>query len=147
MAARVPLLCLAMFLCASLQGTDSVESPVPEQLYWAIVAMILYRSWFTVAPGWTLGCSIIHHGFILVDSGLAWPGSGVETPRMSARTSSRCPTLLPAGAAAESPAPSGCTPKSGHELELRSPRPSRTGGCAAWPGCRSPFAGWCRGAS
>nr|XP_021140821.1 LOW QUALITY PROTEIN: XK-related protein 8 [Columba livia] len=66
MAARVLLVRLAMFLCASLQGTDSVESPVPEQLYWAIVAMILYRSWFTVAPGWTLGCSIIHHGFILV---------------------------------------------------------------------------------
>ncbi|KAK2518729.1 hypothetical protein Q9233_012533 [Columba guinea] len=66
-----------MFLCASLQGTDSVESPVPEQLYWAMVAMILYRRWFTVAPGRTLGCSIIHHGFILVDSG-RWPGLALE---------------------------------------------------------------------
>ncbi|XP_035420964.1 XK-related protein 8 [Cygnus atratus] len=64
------LVWLAMFLWVSLQGTDFMESPGPEQLYRAIVAVILYFSWFNVAPGRTLYRSIIYHGFILVDSTL-----------------------------------------------------------------------------
>ncbi|NWS75919.1 XKR8 protein, partial [Crotophaga sulcirostris] len=59
-------------LCApgDLQGTDLMESPGPEQLYRAMVAVILYFSWFNVAPGRTLPRSIIYHGFMLVDSAL-----------------------------------------------------------------------------
>uniref|UniRef100_A0A8C5UIS8 XK-related protein n=1 Tax=Malurus cyaneus samueli TaxID=2593467 RepID=A0A8C5UIS8_9PASS len=64
------LVWLAMFLWVSLQGTDFMESPGPEQLYRAIVAVILYFSWFNVAQGRTLYRSIIYHGFILVDSTL-----------------------------------------------------------------------------
>ncbi|NXC40723.1 XKR8 protein, partial [Penelope pileata] len=70
-----PLVWLAMFLWVTLQGTDFMESPGPEQLYRAVVAVILYFSWFNVAPGRTLQRSIIYHGFILVDSALlalAW---------------------------------------------------------------------------
>ncbi|XP_003212544.2 XK-related protein 8 isoform X1 [Meleagris gallopavo] len=69
------LVWLAMFLWVSLQGTDFMESPGPEQLYRAMVAVILYFSWFNVAPGRTLHRSIIYHSFILVDSTLltlAW---------------------------------------------------------------------------
>lgn len=69
------LVWLAMFLWVSLQGTDLMESPGPEQLYRAMVAVILYFSWFNVAQGRTLYRSIIYHGFILVDStllALAW---------------------------------------------------------------------------
>ncbi|OXB61864.1 hypothetical protein ASZ78_004570 [Callipepla squamata] len=74
-AVHFPLVWLAMFLWVSLQGTDFMESPGPEQLYRAIVAVILYFSWFNVAPGRTLHRSIIYHGFILADStllSLAW---------------------------------------------------------------------------
>lgn len=74
-AVHFPLVWLAMFLWVSLQGTDFMESPGPEQLYRAMVAVILYFSWFNVAQGRTLYRSIIYHGFILVDStllGLAW---------------------------------------------------------------------------
>ncbi|NXJ70343.1 XKR8 protein, partial [Rostratula benghalensis] len=66
---------LAMFLWVSLQGTDFMESSGPEQLYRAMVAVILYFSWFNVAKGRTLYRSIIYHGFILVDSmllALSW---------------------------------------------------------------------------
>ncbi|XP_050182168.1 XK-related protein 8 [Myiozetetes cayanensis] len=69
-AVHFPLVWLAMFLWVSLQGTDFMESPGPEQLYRAMVAVILYFSWFNVAPGRTLHRSIIYHGFILVDSTL-----------------------------------------------------------------------------
>ncbi|KAM6239876.1 XK-related protein 8 [Porphyrio hochstetteri] len=69
-AVHFPLVWLAMFLWVSLQGTDFMVSPGPEQLYRAIVAVILYFSWFNVAPGRTLYRSIIYHGFILVDSTL-----------------------------------------------------------------------------
>ncbi|NXO26812.1 XKR8 protein, partial [Cisticola juncidis] len=74
-AVHFPLVWLAMFLWVSLQGTDFMESPGPEQLYRAMVAVILYFSWFNVARGRTLHRSIIYHGFILVDStllALAW---------------------------------------------------------------------------
>ncbi|NXU07265.1 XKR8 protein, partial [Buphagus erythrorhynchus] len=74
-AVHFPLVWLAMFLWVSLQGTDFMESPGPEQLYRAMVAVILYFSWFNVAQGRTLYRSIIYHGFILVDStllALAW---------------------------------------------------------------------------
>lgn len=74
-AVHFPLVWLAMFLWVSLQGTDFMESPCPEQLYRAMVAVILYFSWFNVSPGRTLYRSIIYHGFILVDSMLlvlAW---------------------------------------------------------------------------
>ncbi|XP_009980972.1 PREDICTED: XK-related protein 8 [Tauraco erythrolophus] len=74
-AVHFPLVWLAMFLWVSLQGTDFMESPGPEQLYRAMVAVILYFSWFNVAQGRTLYRSIIYHGFILVDStllSLAW---------------------------------------------------------------------------
>ncbi|XP_064254567.1 XK-related protein 8 isoform X2 [Passer domesticus] len=74
-AVHFPLVWLAMFLWVSLQGTDFMESAGPEQLYRAMVAVILYFSWFNVAQGRTLHRSIIYHGFILVDStllGLAW---------------------------------------------------------------------------
>ncbi|NXT46652.1 XKR8 protein, partial [Pluvianellus socialis] len=64
------LVWLAMFLWVSLQGTDFMESPGPEQLYRAMVAVILYFSWFNVAPGRTLYRSIIYHGFVLADSAL-----------------------------------------------------------------------------
>ncbi|KFP87606.1 XK-related protein 8, partial [Acanthisitta chloris] len=67
-AVHVLLVWLAMFLWVSLQGTDFMESPGPEQLYRGMVAVILYFSWFNVAPGRTLYRSIIYHGFILVDS-------------------------------------------------------------------------------
>uniref|UniRef100_A0A8C2TZ86 XK-related protein n=1 Tax=Coturnix japonica TaxID=93934 RepID=A0A8C2TZ86_COTJA len=69
------LVWLAMFIWVSLQGTDFMESPGPEQLYRAMVAVILYFSWFNVAPGRTLQRSIIYHSFILVDIALlslAW---------------------------------------------------------------------------
>ncbi|KGL99649.1 XK-related protein 8, partial [Charadrius vociferus] len=69
-AVHFPLVWLAMFLWVSLQGTDFMESPGPEQLYRAMVAVILYFSWFNVAQGRTLYRSIIYHGFILVDSTL-----------------------------------------------------------------------------
>ncbi|XP_009946168.1 PREDICTED: XK-related protein 8 [Leptosomus discolor] len=69
-AIHFPLVWLAMFLWVSLQGTDFMESPGPEQLYRAVVAVILYFSWFNVAQGRTLYRSIIYHGFILVDSTL-----------------------------------------------------------------------------
>ncbi|NXO57420.1 XKR8 protein, partial [Aramus guarauna] len=69
-AVHFPLVWLAMFLWVSLQGTDFMESPGPEQLYRAVVAVILYFSWFNVAQGRTLYRSIIYHGFILVDSTL-----------------------------------------------------------------------------
>ncbi|NXN92566.1 XKR8 protein, partial [Rhinopomastus cyanomelas] len=69
-AVHFPLVWLAMFLWVSLQGTDFMESPGPEQLYRAIVAVILYFSWFNVSPGRTLYRSIIYHSFILVDSAL-----------------------------------------------------------------------------
>ncbi|NWX44252.1 XKR8 protein, partial [Steatornis caripensis] len=69
-AVHFALVWLAMFLWVSLQGTDFMESPGPEQLYRAVVAVILYFSWFNVAPGRTLYRSIIYHGFILVDSTL-----------------------------------------------------------------------------
>ncbi|NXQ91845.1 XKR8 protein, partial [Nyctibius grandis] len=69
-AVHFPLVWLAMFLWVSLQGTDFMESPGPEQLYRAMVAVILYFSWFNVAQGRTLHRSIIYHGFILVDSAL-----------------------------------------------------------------------------
>lgn len=74
-AVHFPLVWLAMFLWVSLQGTDFMESPGPEQLYRAMVAVILYFSWFNVAPGRTLHRSVIYHSFILVDSTLltlAW---------------------------------------------------------------------------
>ncbi|NXP53153.1 XKR8 protein, partial [Heliornis fulica] len=64
------LVWMVMFLWVSLQGTDFMESPGPEQLYRAVVAVILYFSWFNVAPGRTLYRSIIYHSFILVDSTL-----------------------------------------------------------------------------
>ncbi|NXU54598.1 XKR8 protein, partial [Turnix velox] len=64
------LLWLAMFFWVRLQGTDFMETPGPEQLYRAVVAVILYFSWFNVAPGRTLYRSIIYHSFILVDSTL-----------------------------------------------------------------------------
>ncbi|NWI63490.1 XKR8 protein, partial [Todus mexicanus] len=69
-AVHFPLVWLAMFLWVSLQGTDFMESPGPEKLYRAMVAVILYFSWFNVAPGRTLYRSIIYHGFMLVDSAL-----------------------------------------------------------------------------
>ncbi|KFQ21345.1 XK-related protein 8, partial [Mesitornis unicolor] len=69
-AVHFPLVWLAMFLWVSLQGTNFMESPGPEQLYRAMVAVILYFSWFNVAQGRTLYRSIIYHGFILVDSAL-----------------------------------------------------------------------------
>ncbi|XP_069731227.1 XK-related protein 8 [Phaenicophaeus curvirostris] len=69
-AVHFPLVWLAMFLWVSLQGTDFMESPGPEQLYRAVVAVILYFSWFNVAPGRTLPRSIIYYGFMLVDSAL-----------------------------------------------------------------------------
>ncbi|NWR78239.1 XKR8 protein, partial [Centropus unirufus] len=69
-AVHFPLVWLVMFLWVSLQGTDFMESPGPEQLYRAVVAVILYFSWFNVAPGRTLHRSIIYHGFVLVDSAL-----------------------------------------------------------------------------
>ncbi|KAM6190505.1 XK-related protein 8 [Sarcoramphus papa] len=69
-AVHFPLVWLVMFLWVSLQGTDFMESPGPEQLYRAMVAVILYFSWFNVAQGRTLYRSIIYHGFILVDSTL-----------------------------------------------------------------------------
>ncbi|NXG73518.1 XKR8 protein, partial [Baryphthengus martii] len=69
-AIHFPLVWLAMFLWVSLQGTDFMESPGPEQLYRAMVAVILYFSWFNVSAGRTLYRSIIYHGFILVDSAL-----------------------------------------------------------------------------
>ncbi|KFP21737.1 XK-related protein 8, partial [Egretta garzetta] len=75
MAVHFPLVWLAMFLWVSLQGTDFMESPGPEQLYRAMVAVILYFSWFNVAQGRTLYRSIIYHSFILVDSmllALSW---------------------------------------------------------------------------
>lgn len=74
-AVHFPLVWLAMFIWVSLQGTDFMESPGPEQLYRAMVAVILYFSWFNVAPGRTLYRSIIYHSFILLDSTLltlAW---------------------------------------------------------------------------
>ncbi|XP_074903141.1 XK-related protein 8 [Buteo buteo] len=74
-AIHFPLVWLAMFLWVSLQGTDFMESPGPEQLYRAMVAVILYFSWFNVAQGRTLYRSIIYHSFILVDSmllALSW---------------------------------------------------------------------------
>ncbi|NXJ01568.1 XKR8 protein, partial [Psophia crepitans] len=74
-AVHFPLVWVAMFVWVSLQGTDFMESPGPEQLYRAMVAVILYFSWFNVAQGRTLYRSIIYHGFILVDStllALAW---------------------------------------------------------------------------
>ncbi|NXL83263.1 XKR8 protein, partial [Alectura lathami] len=74
-AVHFPLVWLAMFLWVSLQGTDFMESPGPEQLYRAVVAVILYFSWFNVAEGRTLHRSIIYHSFILVDSmllALSW---------------------------------------------------------------------------
>ncbi|NXH23361.1 XKR8 protein, partial [Bucco capensis] len=74
-AVHFPLLWLVMFLWVSLQGTDFMESPGPEQLYRAMVAVILYFSWFNVSQGRTLYRSIIYHSFILVDStllALAW---------------------------------------------------------------------------
>ncbi|XP_065553998.1 XK-related protein 8 isoform X2 [Lathamus discolor] len=69
-AVHFPLVWLAMFLWVSLQGTDFMESPGPEQLYRAMVAVILYFSWFNVSQGRTLHRSIIYHGFMLVDSTL-----------------------------------------------------------------------------
>uniref|UniRef100_A0A8B9Q1Q5 XK-related protein n=1 Tax=Apteryx owenii TaxID=8824 RepID=A0A8B9Q1Q5_APTOW len=63
-----PLVWLAMFFWVNMQGTDFMESPGPEQLYRAMVAVILYFSWFNVAKGRTLYRSIIYHSFILVDS-------------------------------------------------------------------------------
>ncbi|NXL31190.1 XKR8 protein, partial [Glaucidium brasilianum] len=69
-ALHFPLVWLVMFLWVSLQGTDFMEAPGPEQLYRAMVAVILYFSWFNVAPGRTLHRSIIYHSFILVDSTL-----------------------------------------------------------------------------
>ncbi|KFQ77959.1 XK-related protein 8, partial [Phoenicopterus ruber ruber] len=74
-AVHFPLVWLAMFLWVSLQGTDFMESLGAEQLYRAMVAVILYFSWFNVAQGRTLYRSIIYHGFILVDSlllALSW---------------------------------------------------------------------------
>ncbi|NXS56711.1 XKR8 protein, partial [Brachypteracias leptosomus] len=69
-AVHFPLVWLVMFLWVSLQGTDFMESPGPEQLYRAMVAVILYFSWFNVSQGRTLHRSIIYHSFILVDSTL-----------------------------------------------------------------------------
>ncbi|KFZ67196.1 XK-related protein 8, partial [Podiceps cristatus] len=69
-AVHFPLVWLAMFLWVSLQDTDFMESPGAEQLYRAMVAVILYFSWFNVAQGRTLYRSIIYHGFIVVDSTL-----------------------------------------------------------------------------
>ncbi|NXA41197.1 XKR8 protein, partial [Eudromia elegans] len=65
-----PLVWLAMFLWVTLQGTDLMEAPGPEQLYRAVVAVVLYFSWFNVAEGRTLQRSIIYHGFMLADSAL-----------------------------------------------------------------------------
>ncbi|NXX49832.1 XKR8 protein, partial [Tricholaema leucomelas] len=70
LAVHFPLVWLAMFLWVSLQGTDFMESPGPEQLYRAIVAVVLYFSWFNVSPGRTLQRSIIYHSFMLADSSL-----------------------------------------------------------------------------
>ncbi|XP_033925293.1 XK-related protein 8 [Melopsittacus undulatus] len=69
-AVHFPLVWLAMFLWVSLQGTDFMESPGPEQLYRAVVAVVLYFSWFNVSQGRTLHRSIIYHSFILLDSTL-----------------------------------------------------------------------------
>ncbi|XP_037237898.1 LOW QUALITY PROTEIN: XK-related protein 8 [Falco rusticolus] len=69
-AVHFSLVWLVMFIWVSLQGTDFMESPGPEKLYRAMVAVILYFSWFNVAQGRTLYRSIIYHGFILVDSTL-----------------------------------------------------------------------------
>ncbi|XP_062450230.1 XK-related protein 8 [Rhea pennata] len=67
-AVHFPLVWLAMFFWVNMQRTDFMGSPGSEQLYRAIVAVILYFSWFNVAKGRTLYRSIIYHGFILVDS-------------------------------------------------------------------------------
>ncbi|NWX91570.1 XKR8 protein, partial [Nothoprocta pentlandii] len=67
-AVHFPLVWLAMFLWVTMQGTDLMESPGPEQLYRTVVAVILYFSWFNVAEGRTLGRSVIYHSFMLVDS-------------------------------------------------------------------------------
>ncbi|XP_072211413.1 XK-related protein 8 [Excalfactoria chinensis] len=74
-AVHFALVWLAMFIWVRWQGTDFMESPGPEQLYRAMVAVILYFSWFNVAQGRTLHRSIIYHSFMLVDStllSLAW---------------------------------------------------------------------------
>ncbi|NXP77734.1 XKR8 protein, partial [Ramphastos sulfuratus] len=70
LALHFPLVWLAMFLWVSLQGTHFMESPGPEQLYRAMVAVVLYFSWFNVSPGRTLPRSIIYHSFMLADSSL-----------------------------------------------------------------------------
>ncbi|NXG41442.1 XKR8 protein, partial [Psilopogon haemacephalus] len=75
LALHFPLLWLAMFLWVSLQGTDFMEAAGPEQLYRAVVAVVLYFSWFNVSPGRTLQRSIIYHSFMLADScllALSW---------------------------------------------------------------------------
>ncbi|XP_061452612.1 XK-related protein 8 isoform X2 [Rhineura floridana] len=58
----------AMLLWVTLQGTDFMEHAISEWLYRAVVAVILYFSWFNVAEGKTCHRSVIYHTFLLVDS-------------------------------------------------------------------------------
>lgn len=99
-ALHFPVVWLAMFIWVSLQATDFMESPGPEQLYRAMVAVILYFSWFNVARGRTLYRSIIYHGFILLDStllALAWfwgQASSEEHPYLLPVVSAALPCYL-----------------------------------------------------
>ncbi|XP_039595732.1 XK-related protein 8-like [Polypterus senegalus] len=64
------LLWVSLLFWAGIQKTDFMDSPAGEWLYRAMVALILYFSWFNVAKGRTLGRSVIYHTFIAVDSGI-----------------------------------------------------------------------------
>ncbi|XP_028936955.1 XK-related protein 8 [Ornithorhynchus anatinus] len=61
---------LAMLLWVCLQGTDFMGAGGWEGLYRAVVAVILYFSWFNVAEGRTVGRSTLYYTFMLCDSTL-----------------------------------------------------------------------------
>lgn len=61
---------LVLLFWVWLQGTDFMPDPCSEWLYRAMVANILYFSWFNVAEGHTRGRATIHLMFLLSDSAL-----------------------------------------------------------------------------
>uniref|UniRef100_A0A8C5LSU8 XK-related protein n=1 Tax=Leptobrachium leishanense TaxID=445787 RepID=A0A8C5LSU8_9ANUR len=67
-ALHVFLLWSLFFLWASLQKTDFMKNKTLEYFYRAIVAVILYFSWFNIAEGKTVYRCIFYYVFLMTDN-------------------------------------------------------------------------------
>ncbi|XP_072465659.1 XK-related protein 8 isoform X1 [Notamacropus eugenii] len=95
-AAHFLLLWVVLLLWVWLQNTDFMPGATSEWLYRGTVAVILYFSWFNVSEGRTRSRSIIHLGFLVMDSTLlggTWLAHNIPLP-----SPSLWPWLLPGAA-------------------------------------------------